>query len=280
VRVAAGNDEQFAAWNGESGERWVSTADRRDAVLAPVADALLAVADPRPGERVLDLGCGCGVTTLAAARLVGGSGAATGVDLSEPMLEVARRRAADEGLDQARFLQADVQTADLPGDADLVIGRFGTMFYADPIAAFANVARSMSTGGRLCLATWQPLLDNEWIVVPGGVLLRFGSMPDAGRGPGMFAQSDPEVVTDVLESAGFASLVITPVAVELQFGDDVDAAIEHLTDSGPARAVLDTVPEGHRDSALAALAEALTAHAGPDGVRLGAGIWLIEATTA
>jgi SAM-dependent methyltransferase len=278
VRIASGNDEQYAAWNGESGERWVSTADRRDAVLAPVADALLAAADPRPGERVLDLGCGCGVTTLAAARAVGGSGTAVGVDLSAPMLDVARQRAAGAGLDHVAFVQADVQTADLPGAADLVIARFGTMFYADPVAAFANVHRAMAPGGRLCLATWQPLLDNEWIVVPGGVLLRFGSMPDAGTGPGMFAQSDPEVVTEVLEASGFRSVELTAVSVELRVGDDVAAAIEHLTDSGPTRAVLDTVPAGDRAEALAALAGGLADHADEDGVHLGASIWLVAAS--
>ena len=277
MKVDPGNHDQYTSWNGEGGERWVDSADRRDAVLAPVAEALLARADPRPGERVLDLGCGCGVTTIAAAQAVTPSGAATGVDLSAPMLQVAGDRAAALGLDHAVFLQADVQAATLPTDHDLVIGRFGTMFYADPVVAFSNVARSMTPGGRLCVATWRPLLDNDWIVVPGGVLLRFGAMPDAGPGPGMFAQSEPARVTEVLDASGFESIELTSVDVELHVGADVADAVAYVTESGPARAVLDTVPEADRPEALAALADALADHERSDGVHLGASTWLVHA---
>jgi hypothetical protein len=152
------------------------------------------------------------------------------------------------------------------------------MFYADPVAAFTNVGQSMAAGSRMCLATWQPLLENEWIVVPGGVLLRFGSMPDAGAGPGMFAQSEPDVVTGVLDAAGFAGIELVSTALRLRVGSDVDSAIEHLTDSGPTRAVLDTVPAADREAALTALAEALEEHTDDDGVHLGASIWLVHAT--
>ena len=171
------NTEQYEAWNGDSGRRWAADADRRDRILAPVADALLAAADPRPGERVLDLGCGCGVTSLAAAQAVGPGGTVTGIDLSAPMLELARDRRNTTALTHIDVVEGDAQSHDLGGPFDLAIGRFGTMFFADPTAAFTNLAAAMRPGGRLCLATWQPLVANEWLLVPGAALLQYGTIP-------------------------------------------------------------------------------------------------------
>lgn len=279
MKLGRGNDDQFASWNGESGERWVSSADRRDAVWAPVTEALLRAAAPWPGERVVDLGCGCGATTLAAGRAVNVDGAVLGVDLSEAMLDVARARAEGAALDHVTFVQADVQATELSGPFDLAMGRFGTMFFADPSAAFANVARSMVPGGRLCLVTWRPLLDNEWIVVPGAALLAYGSMPDAGAGPGMFSQSEPEVVTEVLLDAGFADVRLDPVDLDVQVGRDLDTAVAQIVDFGPCRAVLDTVPDTDKATALAAVAEALARHQRADGtVHLTASVWLVRAS--
>ena len=147
------NVAQHDAWNGDGGRRWVATADRRDEVLGPVADALLAAAIPAEGDRVLDVGCGCGVTTLLAGRAVGATGAATGIDLSEPMLDVARAGADDAR--NVRFLQADAQTHMFDAAAfDLVISRFGSMFFDDPVRAFANLADAMKTRGPN--GAWQP----------------------------------------------------------------------------------------------------------------------------
>lgn len=276
--TSTGNTEQYEAWNGESGQRWVADADRRDRVLAPVADALLAVADPRPGERVLDLGCGCGVTTLAAARAVGPAGSVTGVDLSAPMLGLARERRDDDALSHVDFVQGDAQVHDVGGPYDLAMGRFGTMFFADPVAAFTNVGRALRPGARLCLATWQPLADNEWLIVPGTVLLRYGKLPaGAGDGPGMFAQSEPIRVTRVLRGAGFADIALEPITLDLCLGADPDEATDYLADSGVGRAVLDTVPDHDRPIALEAVRAALTDHTDATGVHLGAAIWLITA---
>ena len=206
--TASANASQFDAWNGESGLRWVATADARDRVLAPVGEALLAAAAARPGMRVLDIGCGCGSTTLMAAKSVGNTGSATGIDLSGPMLDLARQRATAAGAVNASFVQGDAQThAFEPEAADLVISRFGTMFFADPEAAFANIARALRPDGRLCLATWQPLAANEWLTVPGAALLRHTELPaTAPDQPGMFAQSDPELVSATLAAAGFADV--------------------------------------------------------------------------
>ena len=274
------NTEQRAAWDGESGHRWVADADRRDRVLAPVATALLAAADLGPGEQVLDVGCGCGATTLAAAGQVAPGGRVTGLDLSGPMLDLARRRAADQGFANVELVQGDAQTHPLPaGRFSAAISRFGTMFFDDPVAAFTNVGRALGPAGRLCLATWQPMAANDWLSVPGAVLLRFGTLPEAGAGgPGMFAQSDPDAVIPTLRAAGYADVQLDAITVDLRLGDDPGDATDYLAHTGIGRAVLETVPDDRRPVALDALRAVLDDHAGPGGVHLGAGIWIVTAT--
>ena len=186
------NTDEYEAWNGDSGHPWVVDADRRDHILAPVADALVAAAHLTPGEAVVDIGCGCGATTLAAARAVGSAGSAYGIDLSEPMLGVARRRAETSGLSNITLVQGDVQIHRFPARFDAAISRFGTMFFADQTAALANIRRGLRPRGRLCLATWRPLVANDWLTIPGAALLRYGSLPGAeASGRGMFAQPTP-----------------------------------------------------------------------------------------
>ena len=274
------NAAQFEAWNGDGGQRWVASADERDRILAPVADALLALAAPTPGLRVLDVGCGCGATALRAATLVGDTGSVTGLDISEPMLEVARQRATVGGATNTSFVQADAQTHRFePGSVDLVISRFGTMFFSDPDAAFTNLATALTDEGRICFATWQPLASNEWLAVPGAALLRHTDAPPTVHGPGMFAQSDPDVVTATLRAAGFSDITIEAADVTFTIGQTIDEAMRYVAETGPGRALLDTIPEGPaRDAALADVRDSLAGHHDPSGVRLEGGIWLITAT--
>jgi SAM-dependent methyltransferase len=272
------NTDQYAAWNGEGGQRWIADADGRDRAMAPIADALLDAAALVAGERVLDLGCGCGVTTFAAARAVSPGGTVHGVDLSDVMLSVARDRAATAGLANVTFEQADVQTHPFAGAGfDAAISRFGTMFFDDPGAAFANVGTGLRPGGRLCIATWQPLDANDWLAVPGAALLRYGSLPELD-GPGMFAQSDPAVITGLLEGAGYTAVACTPASPMLDIGIGPEQASDYLACTGIGRMVLDTIPEADRPAALAAVRAVLADHQTPTGVELGSGIWLTTAT--
>lgn len=274
------NAEQHAAWNGESGQRWVASADPRDGVLAPIAGLLLDTAAIHPGDRVLDIGCGCGATTLAAADATGPGGHVVGVDLSAPMLDVARQRA--RGRKHIDFEQADAQTDPLGGPFDVAISRFGTMFFDDPSAAFTNLARHLVPAGRLCIATWQPLAANEWLLVPGAALIDFGSLPDGDdyAGPGMFAQSDPNGIQAVLTDGGFTDITTGPHTLPLVYGATVDDAIEYLADSGPGRAALDTIPPNRHDDALAAVRHALGPHHQADrGVVLGAAVLVTTGRT-
>jgi SAM-dependent methyltransferase len=253
--------------------------DALDHMLAPVADALWAEAHLQPGESVLDLGCGCGATTLAAAHAVGPRGMAQGVDVTPSMLAIARGRLAASRLANVKFHEADTQTHPLPGSFDVAISRFGTMFFDDPVAAFTNIRRALRPNGRLCMATWQPLDANAWLVVPGAALLRWITLPDLdGSGPGMFSQSDPEVVAAALDAAGYADIAVRPLKLALPLGDDVDHAAERLADTGVGRAALAAVPEEQQRAALDAVRDALAAHAGTEGVLLGAAVLITTAT--
>jgi SAM-dependent methyltransferase len=272
------NADQFAAWNGDSGRRWAEDPDRRDRVLAPVAEALFASVGLRQGESVIDLGCGCGATTLDAARAVGATGTVYGIDLSDPMLDVARRRARDRELANIRFEHGDAQTHRFPAAGfDVALSRFGTMFFADQVAAFTNVARALRPGGRMSLATWQPMIANDWLTVPGAVLLRYGTLPGAGEGPGMFAQSDPDELIRVLTAAGFEAVQPRPVTISLHLGTDAADAIDYLAASGPGQTILNTIPPDLRPTAISAVRATLEESLGPDGVELGAAIFVTEA---
>jgi len=273
--VSTANEQQRANWNGESGLYWVAEADRRDAILAPVADVLLDAAALSAGEAVLDVGCGCGATTLAAARAVA-PGPVTGADLSAPMLGVARERGAGSGV---TFVEADAQThAFGPGRFDAVISRFGTMFFDDPAAAFANLASAAAAGGRLCIVTWQPLAANEWLGLPAAVLRRFVDLPEPPpTGPGMFGQSDPDRVDRMLRGAGWDDVAIEPVTLELELGADAAEAADYVVGTGLVRTALAPLPEADRAAAVAAVTAAMADRASPEGVRLGAGLLVVGA---
>ncbi|MCU1485972.1 MAG: type 11 methyltransferase [Actinomycetia bacterium] len=274
----AANETARTDWNGASGNAWVAGADQRDVALASVLDALVRAAELHAGERVLDLGCGCGATTLAAAGAVGPDGHALGIDLSDPMLEVARRRAVDTAVGNVDFVAGDLQTDDLPAGHDIAISRFGTMFFDDPGAAFANIGRGVRPGGRLCIATWQPLAANEWLTVPTDVLLPYGSLPTGEPGaPGMFAQSSADSIRDLLEPAGFTAVDVEPVQVQVHLGTAAEAT-DYLSTIGLARAVLDALEPSQRSAAVAALTEAIAERAAPDGVTLAGAILVTTAS--
>jgi ubiquinone/menaquinone biosynthesis C-methylase UbiE len=275
------NVEQYELWNGDSGRRWVADPDRRDVVLADAGAALMAAAGLRAGERVLDVGCGCGPMALTAARAVAPDGDVVGLDLSAPMLEVARRRAASAGVANVTFEQADVQVHPIgDGSFDVAISRFGTMFFADAVAAFANIRRALRPGGRLCIVTWQPPAANQWLTLPASVLMPDGSIDDLPRGPGMFAQSDRDAVTGVLEAAGYVAITVTPATIAVTLGDTAADAVDYLGETTPGRTMLEAIPEGGRAGAVDALRRMFAEHMTPQGVQLDAGILVTSASAS
>ncbi len=276
MTVAPSNAAQERAWEGAEGGRWAEHADLLEGVAARYDAALLDAAGIGPGSRVLDVGCGTGSVTRAAARRAA-TGAVLGVDLSTAMIAVARDRAARAGLPNAAFLRADAQVHPFPtAGFDVVVSRTGASFFGDPPAAFANLARATAPGGRLALLTWQSPAHNEWITEVARALAgRPPPAPPAGV-PGPFALADPEVVQPLLTGAGFADVRIADVREPVLFGPDPRAARDVLAD------VLGWMVDGRepaeRAGARAALLATLQAHHGPDGVAFGSAAWLVTAS--
>ena len=276
--MSIANTAQAEHWNtGDGVAHWVTNQARYDRMHAPFTALILAAAALRPGGTVLDVGCGCGGTTLAAARLVA-PGQAVGLDLSGPMLAQARAGAEAAGLANAVFQQGDAQVHELEPDTfGTVISRFGVMFFADPVAAFANIRSATRPGGRLVFVCWQPMAANQWMLVPGAALAEH--LPPPGPGPGMFAFADPDRLRPILAAAGWTDIGITSehASILVGGGGSVDDTVEFLRTATQGRTMLAGADAATAARALASLRAALTPFADADGVHLGAAVWLVQA---
>jgi SAM-dependent methyltransferase len=280
--MSIANTAQAEHWNtGDGVAHWITNQARYDRMHAPFTALILDAADLRPGGTVLDVGCGCGGTTLAAARLVA-PGQAVGLDLSGPMLARARADAAAAGLANAVFQQGDAQVHELePGTFGTVISRFGVMFFADPVAAFANIRSAARPGGRLAFACWQPMAANQWMLVPGAALAEHLPLPGPGPadGPGMFAFADPDRLRPILAAAGWRDVEIASehASILVGGGGSVEDAVEFLRTATMGRTMLAGADAATADRALASLRAALTPYADAEGVHLDAAVWLVRA---
>ena len=276
--VDARNAEMAGAWNGEEGEDWAARADRYDAASAAFDSGLLEAAGIGAADRVLDVGCGAGVSTRAAARAAP-DGHATGIDLSGLLLAEARRRSAAAGLTNTTFVQGDAQVHPFePAAFDVAVSRFGAMFFGDPVAAFGNVARALRPGGRLAALSWQPLARNEWLLVLRRTLAAGRPLPEPpGDAPGPFGLSDPDHVRRVLAAAGFETVHVAEVPGMVRLGADAEDAFDFVSGLGLTRGLLGGLDDGARRVVLDGLRAALAEHATPDGVLLGAAAWLTTA---
>lgn len=277
--VDASNTEQLRAWDGDEGAYWAAHAARFDRSAASYHARLLPAAAITPEERVLDIGCGTGQAARDAARAAP-QGAAVGIDLSSRMLEVARRLAADEGVANVSFVQADAQVHPFPQRAfTLALSRFGSMFFSDLVGAFANIGRALVPGGRLALVTWQPPPRNEWLREIAGALAAGREVP-APRpdAPGPFALSDPDRVRAVLTAAGFTDVELEGVTAGMCFGDDAHDAQRFVL--GLMGWMVEPLDPEARARAVGDLLATMAAHETADGVVLGSAAWVITATRA
>jgi len=231
---AVTNEEQARYWNGDEAVHWLVHEERYERMLAPFTDHLLTSAAIGRADRVVDIGCGTGSTTRAAGR-VAIEAEALGVDLGAAMLRQAARRAQEEGLTNVRFEHGDAQVHRFtPGAGDVALSRFGVMFFADPAAAFANIARGLRTGGRLVFVCWQNLADNQWIVVPGAAAAQHVALPplDDPTAPGPFSLSERDRIATVLRAAALSDVAIEPIAEPLWMGPDVVDTVAFLKSTG------------------------------------------------
>lgn len=274
------NEEQRARWNGIDGEYWVSHQDKLDRTLGPVTGPLLAFAAPRAGSTVMDVGCGCGVTTIELARAVGPSGRVVGVDVSGPMLALAKKRL--RSFANATCLLGDA--AELPlGElnAELIVSRFGVMFFGDPLAAFANLRTGLAGGGRLRFACWRAIGENPWLQIPlHAVYEHVPRLPKPDpEEPGPFSFSDTARVTRILTAAGFTSPSFTPLDIQMDIaaGGSLEDAVFQSSAMGPTKRALAEQPEDIRAAAIESIRRALAPHASADGVKLPGAVWLVAA---
>jgi SAM-dependent methyltransferase len=277
LEAAGPNAAQIAYWNDNAGPTWVAMQDELDHELRELGLAAMAALAPREGERLVDIGCGCGATTLELARRVGAGGSVLGADISAPMLAVASERAAAAGLAQAHFVQADAQTHAFE-PADGAFSRFGVMFFADPVAAFANIRRGLKAGGRVAFVCWRPLAENPWMTVPMGAIapLLPAPPPMAPPGaPGPFAFADGDRLAGILKGAGFGEVSIEPLDAKVAWGD-LDTSVRLAMRLGPVGGLVREHPQLAEQMA-AAIRTALAPHVGPQGVRLDSASWIVLA---
>ncbi len=281
---AAENREATEAWSGPLFECFVQYRDLVAGGLGAHGEAALAAHPPRPGDRVVDLGCGFGDTTQRLAELVGSDGEALGIDVSEPFIELARKEADEAGVANVRFAVGDVQVTEFEQSFDYAFSRMGIMFFANPVQALGNVCKALTPGGRLCAVVWRRKLDNEWVSRAEAVVEQYLDHPEETDqptcGPGPFSMANADTVSEQLKIAGFEQIELRRSDLPLKIGHDLDHAVEFNMALGPAGEVLrlweDRIDE-IRPKIAAELREALADLDGPDGVFAPASTWIISA---
>lgn len=271
-------------WNGIGGERWVSEYKRTDMMLAPVASLLGLHVNLIKGMTVLDVGCGCGTTTIALREQVGTRGKVIGLDISKPMLTLAKERLAFDD-DNVELICADAAVYPFPVPiADLIFSRFGVMFFEDPIAAFSNLCTALKPDGRLLFACWRTLEKNLWAKVPldatAAHLPPIPPIPPINpEEPGPFSFAAPGRVTRILTEAGFSQPTLTPFDLDLNISLDgsLDDAVEQAMLIGPTSRFLREQPESVIAKAKTSIREALAPYKTTQGLALPGAVWLVEA---
>jgi SAM-dependent methyltransferase len=277
----AANAEMRQYWNEVAGPRWVGRQAAQEARNVEMLSLLLAAAQAKPGELVLDIGCGTGVTTEPYAKAVGTQGHVTGVDISQPMLDAARQRIAARGLHNVTLMLADAQVHPFPpGSFDLVTSRLGVMFFADPAAAFRNLLGALKSGGRLAMAVWAPIAENTHWRIPYEIALRHVGepAPQPPHAPGPHAFGDRTYLRNILDGAGFAEIKIEPQHFHVR-GDTPAAMAEHSALFGAVQRLMDEkgAAEATRQAIVKETEAAFAAYATADGVRLPATFLLVTA---
>jgi SAM-dependent methyltransferase len=270
------NAEQAEFWNGRMGAAWVNVEDYIDRMMAPLSAVALDAVNAKPGDRIIDIGCGCGTTSLS----LGASGAEVlGIDISTAMIDRAKEKENAAG--NVAFSVGDAASQTYTADHSLVFSRFGVMFFADPVKAFANIRSALVPGGRLVFLCWQLPADNPWLSIAGAALQPFqpsDAPPPDPEAPGPFRFGVPEYTQGVLTSAGFTNIKLQAVVKDLHLGDTVDEVMRFQSNIGPLSGLLETLDESRHEAAIAAVRNAFAAKADSNGINLEASTWLFTAT--
>ncbi len=272
------NAAQIEYWNAVAGETWAQFQAPLDRQIEPLGLAAIDALQSVPGEHIIDIGCGCGQTSLALAARVAPTGSVLGIDLSKPMLEVARQRPRPAANLRMDFRQLDAQTADIGrGVFDAAFSRFGVMFFSDPAAAFAHIRASLKPGGRLVFVCWRPLAENPWMLAPLQAALPFipPVEPPDPTAPGPFAFADAGRVRSILSDAGFASVTTEPFDARIGSGD-LEQSLKLALRVGPLGRALREHPE-LSGKVTGAVREILSKYLTPGGVLMPSAVWIVRA---
>ncbi len=278
------HDAQLKFWRGDVGKQWAANQAHLDQMLEPMGNALLEAVAPCPGERVLDIGCGCGATSFQAAEWVGDNGWVTGLDLSPDMIDVAKAKVATNGLRNVAFALSDAATRAFEPEWDLVMSRFGVMFFGDPATAFGNLRHALKPTGRLGFVCWRAAADNQWISVPLAAASDIIELPNPPHpnAPGPFALANPDRINTILSGAGFSQIKITAVdrKLSMRFDDDdpCSRAAEFLVEFGPLSHILGKADQASRTRVKQRLPEVLGAFETEGTMTLSGAGWLVSAT--
>lgn len=274
------NADMIEFWNETQGDKWVRLQERTDTVLGPFAQAAISALGLRAGMHVLDIGCGCGTTTLAIAEAIGPDGSVTGVDISRPMIAWARERAARMAGHKIEIIEADAQLHAFPSHGfDAVFSSFGVMFFEDPVAAFANILAAARPGAALAFASWRGKSENPWVTEVVKAAKPFVEMPEppGPTDPGQFAFADEARVLGILREAGWAEVAAAPVDRKLRLGTSLDDAIGFVTQMGPAAKPIKDAGEATQAKVLEALGVALAPWDDGNGPEMPAAGWTFTA---
>ncbi len=277
--MSSANVDQLAYWNGPIGKVWAKEQKKRDRDHEPITEAALALAAAGPGEQVLDIGCGSGTTTLMLAARVGPNGTAIGIDISKPMLEIARQR-AHQSASPAKFIEGDATDyAFARRSFDLAFSQFGVMFFADPVAAFVNIHKALKPGGRVVFSCWRHPFENPWSHVPESAAKPFlpPAAPADPNAPGRYSFANPDRVRSVLLQAGYHAPDFQKFDARVHLGDTPEEAASSSIDAGSLLRTLSGADEATKAHVRAALTDRLAREMGPGGIYLTAGCWLIAA---
>lgn len=269
------NSDMIEYWNGPVGERWARLQETIDASLAEIHAALMTFANPRPRERVLDVGCGAGTTSYALAKAVGNEGSVTGVDISEPMLEAARKRGIG-----VNFRKADAATHLFHPTHDLVFSRFGVMFFEDPPRAFANLKKALRMRGRLAFVCWRALKENIWADEPFEAArpLLPPQPPSDPLAPGPYAFADDARLRKILERAGYRNIRIEKLDTVVNMGATPEDAATQALNIGPLARAATGLDEAGRDKIRAVVTAVFAKYQTSAGITPPAACWLVGAT--
>lgn len=271
------NSEQAALWNGVSGHAWVDEQALLDQMLAPFQDLLVAEVGAASAGRVLDIGCGAGSTTLTVARLLGDTGRCTGVDISAPLIDAARLRAEREGV-AADFIRADAQEhAFEPASFDMLISRFGVMFFDDPVRAFTNLRRAAADGAALRFVTWRSAAENPFMTTAerAAAPLLPNVPPRRPDAPGQFSLADAGRVTRILEESGWAAIDITPIDVVCTLPEK--ELMRYVTRLGPLGMIFAEIDKRTRARVIDTVRAAFEPYVHGEIVRATSACWMVGA---